>query len=159
VPDGIGRQFAVLHQLVEVGVAGLVLVEPVGGQQPVEGPAVQAELLHRGRQPDEDLVAGGAGEQVVELGLDPVQRGQAVTGILVTEVVDQPCVAVDGPQVALHRLGQQPQRHREVLGGCSGHDRVEPDMALDRFVHRAEATTRLRPARGAGVFGCAHGIR
>ena len=131
MPDRVGRQRAVLEQLVEVLVAGLALVEPVGGQQLIEGLAVQAEAGHRRRQLDERLVAGGAGEQVVELGLDPVQGRCSVAGVLVAKVVDEPGVAVDGSQVAPHGSGQQPQRHREVLTGGPGHHRFEADLALD----------------------------
>ena len=131
VPDGVGRQLAVPEQFVEVLVAGLVLVEPVGGQQPVERLAGQPEALHRRRQLDERLVARGSGEEAVELVLDPVEGGAAVAGILVAEVVDEPGVSVDGPQMVAHGSGQQPQRDGEVLSGGPGHDRLQAGMAFD----------------------------
>ena len=148
VSHGVGRQRAVLEELVEVLVAGLVLVEPVGGQQLVEWLAVQAEPGHRRRELDEHLMSGGPGEQAVELGLDPVESRLPVAGVLVAEVVDEPGVAVDGSQVALHGSRQQPERHREVLMAGPGHDRLEADMALNRLRgRRLIGGLRLRALR------------
>ena len=63
----------------------------------------------------EDGMAGGPGERLLQLRLEPIEVPQAVPGGLVAQVVGQAGEAVDRQKMAARRSGQEPRRHREVL--------------------------------------------
>ena len=77
-------------------------------------------------------MGGFAGAGSLELRFDPVQRGQAVAVVFISDVVDESGEPVDGQEMGAVSRGDCLQRDREVLASPLVHDRVqvEPDFSL-----------------------------
>ena len=120
VPDRVGRQRAVVPQVVERLVAVGALVEPVGLDESAQWRLGDPARAHACRQRSHRRHAGiAAGEQRRDVGIDEVEHGKAhaaLDAVLIADVVDEPGVAVDRQQVGAQLFRQEPQGDRKVLG-------------------------------------------
>ena len=137
--DRVGRQAAVVEQVVEREVADLLLVAAVGRDQVAE----QGERLRVGTQDRRETGDGGVcgppdhGRD--EIRFQPVERGQPVTGVFVADVVGQAGEAVDGEQGGAHTRRQEARGNREVL--CTGLD-PESIRTWEVGGHRARSSNQ-----------------
>ena len=169
----VGGKLAVAEQVLEALVAARALVAAVGLDQAQEGIAREPADGDAARETHHQRVRGPAGKGAVELRLEPVERGQAVAGERVAQLVHEPREAVDGEQVLAHRGRQDAAGDGEVLGpgarhdgsggrpgagvgrrrGCvarDGHRSIVPARGGRRHVHAAEPSRRQRPSAITG---------
>ena len=123
-----------------------VLVEAIGLDQVAEGLELERVALDGRAEPPHQRMLGVTGCHRIEVGVDPVEGGNAIASVPVADVVDEPRETVEGTEVGLEVAGQHAERNGEVL--VSG-------LWVDRLDSR-EPT--WRHWAGSGVIGSAHGV-
>ena len=113
--DWVGRQPAVVEQLVERGVAVLALVAAVGLDEVPKRVEVEAVAPDCRRQGVDGGVRSLAARCEVEVVFQPVEGGEPVAVVAVTDVVGEAGEAVHREQVDSQRAGQHPEGDREVF--------------------------------------------
>ena len=111
--------------LLEIGprlVLAHPLVHAIRLDQPQERLARQVELADRRLHVPQHRPRRLAGEGRVDLALELVERGEAVALVRVAELVHEPRVAVQGPDVRAQGAREKHRADREVLAGGASCD-------------------------------------
>jgi hypothetical protein len=94
------RQLTVAAQCFEGRISPHGLIAAVGFDQSAKGGIGQPQLAHRRDQALQEWMARAARVDAVELALQLIEQGQAVTARLVAQLIGQTGEAVDGQQVS-----------------------------------------------------------
>jgi hypothetical protein len=112
---GVGRQPAVVEQLVPRRLADDRLVAPVGGDEVEERRRGHVGGGDRPAQPGGDRMAGPTLDRGPQVALQPVEGRRAIAGMLIAEVVGQASEGVDGEQLLTGFPGHEPGDDGKVL--------------------------------------------
>jgi len=146
---GVGRVHAVVLHLVPRLVLAHPLVHPVRVDQPQERLPRQAELGDRRLDVPQHRPRRLTGKGGVDLPLELVERGETVTVVCVAQLVHEPRVAVEGPDVRAQRAREENGADREVLTGGAGGDLRElhrrPFLLECRAIEAPHDAARVPP--------------